>query len=1110
MKQRFSSLDVRAISHELNASLVGTRISNVYDLIPPSASSGSSSASSSRTILLRFSKNQDKYQLVVDSGFRCHLTAYDARAASGAGGAGAGNAPSTFVSRLRSFLNGRFVSGVSQVGVDRIIELRFSDGQFRLYLEFFAAGNIVLTDAASKVLALQRTVAAFRSASLDVTLNVNSTYAIGARQNAAQGSIPPLSLESVREVLEKAIAADAPRLGPDGKPLPSQPKKKKKQSLSRTLGMHYTDLAQVLIDHWMLVTNFDTVNKASPADILADEGRLKEVLKVLEDARSQAEGFTKSGPKCPGVIIATKKKQVEGEVEAEVEHKNDVEAGVEKTADDADAAAAPPAPSANANLDFIDFHPFSPRQFENDPEYIVLHFESFNKTADEFYSHLQGLKANRQVHQQESMASKKLEATKRDQAQRIETLQEQQQRNVRKAAAIEANQDWVQAALDAINEQLQQGVDWENLGHIIENSANSNPVAAMFKLPLHIAEGYVTLTLDENPEDGWEEEFYEDEEADYKYDENEQERSTLDVDVKLALSAWGNAREYYDQKRVAAVKEQKTKEVTSMALRNAEKKVAEELKRVQAKTAASGKPGAPQLIRRPQWFEKFAWFVSSDGYLVLAAKDPQQCEMLYRRYFSRNDIYVHADIKGSPGIVAIKNRTDVVGENAGVVPPATLAQAGCLAVCASEAWETKAGMGAYWVRADQVSKATSRGEILPPGVFDIRGEKNHMPPPQRVLGFGVMFKISDASKGNHTKHQILSIEEITSGAGDEDEEEEEAAPEAAHEQAAAEVQEETTEEPAAEDTTPEENVKDEDEEVEAKEEQELEEETALAAAPEWKGKGREHLRSTSPTPSRASTTNSANAISKRTLKAKAKKLAKYKDQDEDERVAAERLFGVAAGREKAEAKAKAKAQREAEAAAYEERRRAQKEKQMQKMRDFEAARQAKLEAGDADPGDAGVGDADEGDDPENGSLDVLTSIVGRPAPGDEILEIIPVCAPWMALSRLKYKVKLQPGQIKKGRAARDMLERWKRAGESTGGKVNTNVVDVESRDPERIWPRETELFSGMKMEEAANCMPVGKVTIMLGGGMGGSGGGKGGGKAGGKGSGRGSKSGKKR
>ena len=1064
--------------------------------------------------MLRFSKNQDKYQLVVDSGFRCHLTAYDARAASGAAGAGAGSAPSTFVSRLRSFLNGRFVSGVSQVGVDRIIELRFSDGQYRLYLEFFAAGNVVLTDAVSKVLALQRTVAAFRSASLDVTLNVNSTYAIGARQNAALGSIPPLSLESVREVLEKAIATDAPRLGPDGKPLLSQPKKKKKQSLSRTLGMHYTDLAQVLIDHWMLTTGFDTVNKASPADILADEGRLKEVLKLLEGARGQAEGFTKSGPKCPGVIIATKKEQVE----TEAGDTNDVAAGVETAPDDAgdaDAAAATPVPSANANLDFVDFHPFSPRQFENDPKYIVLHFESFNKTADEFYSHLQGLKANRQVHQQESMASKKLEATKRDQAQRIETLKEQQQRNVRKAAAIEANQDWVQAALDAVNEQLQQGVDWENLGHIIENSANSNPVAAMFKLPLHIAEGYVTLTLDENPEDDWEEEFYEDEEADYKYDENEKERSTLDVDVKLALSAWGNAREYYDQKRVAAVKEQKTKEVTSMALRNAEKKVAEELKRVQAKTAASGKPGAPQLIRRPQWFEKFAWFVSSDGYLVLAAKDPQQCEMLYRRYFARNDIYVHADIKGSPGIVVVKNRADAVGENAGVVPPATLAQAGCLAVCASEAWDTRAGMGAYWVRADQVSKATARGEILPPGVFDIRGEKNHMPPPQRVLGFGVMFKISDASKGNHTKHQIPSIEELTGGAGGEDEEEEEAVPEAAHEEAAAEDQEETSDEPAepaAEDATPEENAEDKDEEGEAKEEEDLEEDAASVAAPDWRGKGREHLRSTSPTPSRASTTNSASAISKRTLKAKAKKLAKYKDQDEDERVAAERLFGIAAGREKAEAKAKAKAQREAEAAAYEERRRAQKEKQTQKMRDFEAARQAKLEAGDADSSAAVLGDADEGDDPENGSLDVLTTIVGRPAPGDEILEIIPVCAPWMALSRLKYKVKLQPGQVKKGRAMRDVLERWKRAGESAGGKVNTNVVDVESRDPERIWPRETELFSGMKMEEAANCVPVGKVTVMLGGGLGGSGGGggKGGGKGGAKGPGRGSKSGKKR
>ncbi|KIH94642.1 hypothetical protein SPBR_05539 [Sporothrix brasiliensis 5110] len=1109
MKQRFSSLDVRAISHELNQSLAGNRISNVYDLVPPSAAT-SGSSSNSRTILLRFSRNQDKHQLVVDSGFRCHLTAYDARASANASGTGSGgganNAPSTFVSRLRTFLNGRIVTGVAQVGTDRIIEISFNDGQLRLYFEFFSAGNVVLTDANSKVLALQRTVAAFRSASLDVTLSVGSPYAIGARKNVSE--IPELTLDRLREVLQNAVSADVPKAAPaegETAPVATPPAKKKKKTkgLSRILALSFTDLSQVLIDHILLLSEFDMKSAAQPEDIMADETRLQALLKVLQEVRTVTEGLTQAGANCRGYIIATKKEVPQEDAQADEGH------------DDAasESASSHPTPaSRRSDLDYVDFHPFSPRQFEIDPKYVVLPFATFNQAADEFFSHLQGLKADRQVHQQESAASKKLEATKRDQAQRIESLQETQQLNARKAAAIEANKDWVQLAIDAVNEQLQLGMDWGDLQVMIENSAASNPVAALIKLPMNLAEGTITLRLHEEPEEGWEEEF---EEGAYEQDEDGDEgHGTIDVDVKLALSVWSNAREYYDQKRVAAVKEQKTKEVTSLALRNAEKKVVEELKRVQK----TGKP-TPQLIRRQLWFEKFWWFISSDGHLILAARESQQCEMLYRQYLRRGDVYVHADLKGSPGMIIIKNRPDTDVD--APIPPATLAQAGTLAVCASEAWDTKAGMGAYWVHSNQVFKSTANGDILPPGSFDVRGEKNHMPPPQRVLGFGLYFKISDASRVNHGKHQFVSpptnVDEHGPTKAEEDEEaeeEEEEIAEVGHSDADEKLDDagKQTQEPA--DTTEEEPTLEpagiaEAAAVEGKEaegdgggeaervaesvadEKEEPEDDADSAAPAagWIGKAHSHLRASSPTPSRGSSVNtSSGGSSKRGQKGKAKKLAKYKDQDDEDRARAEKLIGISAGREKQEAKLRAKAQREAEIAAYEERRRIQKEKQLQKMRDYEAARQAKMKAGgDNGNGGGALGNTDDADDA--GSLDVLSSLVARPAPGDEVLEVVPVCGPWMALSKLKYKVKMQPGPTKKGRAMRDVLERWRRVGEA--GKANPNVIDEESRDPERMWPREVELISGIKMEEASNSVPVGKLTLMQGGG-GSGGGGKGG------------------
>ena len=38
-----------------------------------------------------------------------------------------------------------------------------------------------------------------------------------------------------------------------------------------------------------------------------------------------------------------------------------------------------------------------------------------------------------------------------------------------------------------------------------------------------------------------------------------------------------------------------------------------------------------------------------------------------------------------------------------------------------------------------------------------------------------------------------------------------------------------------------------------------------------------------------------------------------------------------------------------------------------------------------------------------------------PMPGDEIVAAVPFVAPWSALGKCKYKTKLQPESVKKGR-----------------------------------------------------------------------------------------------
>jgi len=268
--------------------------------------------------------------------------------------------------------------------------------------------------------------------------------------------------------------------------------------------------------------------------------------------------------------------------------------------------------------------------------------------------------------------------------------------------------------MDAVNGLLQQGMDWEDINKLVEREQRMhNPVAEIIKLPMKLSESTVTLWLGEG-----EEEEEADEEMDFDYETDDEAADApeadkaksvdkrLAIDINLKISPWNNAKEYYEQKRSAAGKEKKTVLQSAMALKNAEQKISEDLK----KGLKQEKP-ILQPIRKQMWFEKFTWFISSDGYLVLGGRDAQQNEMLYKRYLRKGDVYVHADLQGASSVI-IKNNPKTPDAP---IPPSTLAQAGNLSVCCSSAWDSKAGMGAWWVNADQVSKTAPAGEFLPTG-----------------------------------------------------------------------------------------------------------------------------------------------------------------------------------------------------------------------------------------------------------------------------------------------------------------------------------------------------------------------------------------------------------
>lgn len=1085
MKAQFSSLDVRVIAHELSNSLVTLRLANIYDL-------------STRIFLLKFAKPNHREQLLVDSGFRCHLTSF-ARATAAA--------PSAFVAKLRKFLRTRRVTKIEQVGTDRVIVIHFSDGLYRLFLEFYAGGNVVLTDADLTILALLRNV---DEGAEHEQYRLGLKYDLTLRQNF--GGVPPLTKERVSGGLRKALQRQHEEAQKPGKRV----KKKRGDELRKALAVTTTEFPPVLIDHALEVSGYD--RRTQPEAVIANEELMDKLLLSLEVAQKIAMDITSENT-VKGYILAK-----QGPTLQQADDNNDT----------------------RDNLMYDDFHPFKPAHLAQDPSIVFIEIEGFNQTVDEFFSSLEGQKLESRLQEREENARKRIDAARQEQTKRIDGLQQVQQLNVRKAQAIEANIERVEEAIAAVNGLVAQGMDWVDIGRLIESEqARNNAVAEMIKTPLKLHENLITLLLSEY--DGLEEEFVDETDSEGSETDDERHAATkpgkaadhrLEVDINLALSAYSNAREYYVQRRSAAEKQEKTARASEKALKSTEQKVMADLKKGLRQEKEVLRP-----IRKQMWFEKFIYFISSDGYLVLAGRDAQQNEILYRRYLRRGDVYVHADLHGAASVI-IKNNPKTPEAP---IPPSTISQAGNLAVCTSSAWDSKAVMSAWYVNSDQVSKTAPTGEYLTTGGFVIRGKKQFLPPAQLLLGFAIMFRISEESKARHVKHRsqfldkpLLATPDLTDAetaaepsvaGGDDEEDEDDEFPDAQPgpiivDDEGDEITDAQERVDSEDDDFPDVHANgstasgDEDEDRRRRQDinplqrfayasqvteaerveadgigeeprsepdlREVDEQAGLEKEAEEQSYGEteptefpsinQSTRATSARERKEHRRAHAEATSRqkpghpvRGKKGKAKKMAqKYANQDEEDREVAMKLLGSRAGVDCLDAEDLARRTTAETAEEARARRRAQHDKAQREGLEAEEIRRLNLEEGIE-----GLGED------ESAHLTQLDDLVGTPLPGDEILEAIPVCAPWLALTKNKYKAKMQPGQQKKGKALREILGRWiKDAGDA-------KKLDQHSHDTERMWPREAELLKGLKEAEIVGVIPVKQVRLMMSGGGGG-------------------------
>jgi len=159
-------------------------------------------------------------------------------------------------------------------------------------------------------------------------------------------------------------------------------------------------------------------------------------------------------------------------------------------------------------------------------------------------------------------------------------------------------------------------------------------------------------------------------------------------------------------------------------------RIRSEIDKMMASAEAEKKSVKLLLQRSREWYEKFNWMITSNGFLVIGGRDAQQNTYLIKRFVEDKDIVLHADIHGGSTVV-IKTHGKEVDET-------SLREAAVLAACYSKAW--KLGLHAidvFWVQGSQVSLSPPPGQYLPRGGFMVYGKKNYVQNVSLELAIGI-------------------------------------------------------------------------------------------------------------------------------------------------------------------------------------------------------------------------------------------------------------------------------------------------------------------------------------------------------------------------------------
>ncbi|HIP89401.1 MAG TPA: fibronectin-binding domain-containing protein [Thermococcus paralvinellae] len=326
----------------------------------------------------------------------------------------------------------------------------------------------------------------------------------------------------------------------------------------------------------------------------------------------------------------------------------------------------------------VDVVPIELKWYENcDKRY----FETFSEALDEYFGKITVEKAKIEKTRRLEEKKRQILITLRKQEEQMKGFEAEMKKNQELGDLIYANFTLIDSLLREFSRAVEK-LGWEGFKKRIEKGKKAGNKVALMVKSVDPKEKAITIEIDGKK-----------------------------LRLYLNKSIGENAEIYYERAKKARHKLEGAKrayEDTKKKLQEIEKLIEEEMKK-ELKVKKLEK-------RKKKWFEKFRWFISSEGFLVIAGKDATTNEIVVKKHMGENDLYCHADVHGAPHVV-IKG-----GQNAS---EKTIFEACQFAVSMSKAWgEGVYSADAYWAYPNQVTKKAPSGEYLGKGAFMVYGKRN--------------------------------------------------------------------------------------------------------------------------------------------------------------------------------------------------------------------------------------------------------------------------------------------------------------------------------------------------------------------------------------------------